>query len=224
MGESPESPLEDVKVPQRTFALPSLRKQVKVINASEDPFGSAIGAEGVVQVEEKRLLAAHLDLLETVSELQDQHEVTGTPIFTEPVLKCFNDQFSQYGFLAGISDILNGGKSSGPPTSAEDPRLFFNIAAPSSAFICGSQGSGKSHTLSCLLENCLMQSDVSKLKKPLSGLVFHYDPFTSDIKGTPCEAAYLASNANIKLRVLCSPTNLQTITVTSHVLEHPFLC
>jgi DNA replication protein DnaC len=93
--------------------------------------------------------------------------------------------------------------------------VFFNILAPSSTFICGSQGSGKSHTLSCLLENCLMKSDVSTLENPLAGLLFHYDSFTSDVKGTPCEAAHLASNSNIKVRVLCSPTNLEMAKVIS---------
>jgi hypothetical protein len=100
------------------------------------------------------------------------------------------------------------------PSRPVDPRLFFNISAPSSAFICGSQGSGKSHTLSCLLENCLMKSYVSKLDNPLAGLVFHYDSFTSDIKGTPCEAAHISSNSNVKVRVLVSPTNLQTMKVS----------
>jgi hypothetical protein len=32
-----------------------------------------------------------------------------------------------------------------------DPRLFLNTNIPFSAFICGLQGSGKSHTMSCLL-------------------------------------------------------------------------
>lgn len=59
-----------------------------------------------------------------------------------------------------------------------------------------------------------MKSNVSKLENPLAGLVFHYDSFTSDLKGAPCEAAYLSSNPNIKVRVLCSPTNLQTIKRT----------
>jgi hypothetical protein len=125
--------------------------------------------------------------------------------------------FTQYGFFAGISKITEQNlpkNETSNPTTFKDPRLFFNIAAPSSAFICGSQGSGKSHTLSTLLENCLMKSDVSKLENPLAGLVFHYDAFTSYVRGTPCEAAHLSSNPAIKVRVLCSPTNYQTIIVS----------
>lgn len=170
---------------------------------------------------EAQILKTHLSFLQTGSISRDEQEVTATPIFTHAVRKYVPGHFSQYGFFAGLSDILDQMEkmektSSLPPAPPPDPRLFFNIAAPSSAFICGSQGSGKSHTLSCLLENCLMKSNVSQLEHPLAGLVFHYDTFTSDERGTPCEAAYLASNADIQVRVLCSPTNFRTIQVMFH--------
>ncbi|KAJ5640042.1 uncharacterized protein N7484_007904, partial [Penicillium longicatenatum] len=95
-----------------------------------------------------------------------------------------------------------------------DPRLFFNVASPSSTFICGSQGSGKSHILSCLLEGCLISSRAGKLMNPLTAMIFHYDTFISDTTGSPCEAAFLSSNPSIEVRVLCSPTNLRTINGT----------
>lgn len=133
---------------------------------------------------------------------------------------------SQYGLLGGMTDRLSkkmvigeGGQTMSTSNGYDhdlDPRLFFNIAEPSSTFICGSQGSGKSHTLACLLENCLAASDANVLPHPLTGLVFHYDHFISDDGGSPCEAAYLASNPNIKVRVLCSPTNLRTMQVRSY--------
>jgi len=171
----------------------------------------------MAQAEDARLFAAHMALLDGGSSSQDRHEISGTPLFTKKILDLSGSLFSQYGFLAGMSNILDsnaaGNVDSSHPSRPVDPRLFFNISAPSSAFICGSQGSGKSHTLSCLLENCLMKSDVSKLDNPLAALVFHYDSFTSDIKGTPCEAAHLSSNPNIKVRILCSPTNFNTIKV-----------
>jgi hypothetical protein len=152
--------------------------------------------DDLVEDEGNRLLAAHMALLQPGLQVQTRHEVVTTPVFTNSVLQKFKNQFSQYGFMAGMSDVLE--KIPDSTSTPEDPRIFFNIAAPSSAFICGSQGSGKSHTLSCLLEHCLMQSDVSILKKPLSGLVFHYDTFTSDVRGIPCEAVYLSSNSRIK--------------------------
>lgn len=171
--------------------------------------------------EEVRLRRYHLELLKGGSENNELGEVASTPIFTMPVLKHAHsvqntgepEPFPQYGLLAGMSHIL--ADDSGETARKDDPRVFFNIAAPSSTFICGSQGSGKSHTLSCLLENCLIPSDANTLPMPLAGLVFHYDTFISDEGGSPCEAAYLASNPHIKVRVLCSPTNFRTIEVST---------
>lgn len=169
-------------------------------------------------------LSMHLSMLSSIGGGQEEeNELAGSPIFTTPVLRHAESSFSQFGFLAGNADILDEIATSGIDTASLpanlDPRIYFNISAPSSAFICGSQGSGKSYTLSCLLENCLLKSSVSKLDNPLSGLVFHYDSFISDIRGTPCEAAHLSSNPNIKVRILCSPSNVQTIklsTITIH--------
>ncbi|KAF2198906.1 hypothetical protein GQ43DRAFT_377505 [Delitschia confertaspora ATCC 74209] len=85
--------------------------------------------------------------------------------------------------------------------------VLLNTNAPWSAFVCGSQGSGKSHALSCMLENCLLTKP-DKIKKigqnvkPLAGLVFHYDSSqSSDV----CEAAYLATD--VPTTVLVPPSN-----------------
>lgn len=175
--------------------------------------------------ESARLRSRHLQLLKREARQQEAHEATTTPIFTMPVLEHVGrvlaedseQLFPQYGLLGGLSDVLidDTVREVPFPSKGQDPRVFFNISAPSSTFICGSQGSGKSHTLSCLLENCLFPSDASKLPHPLTGLVFHYDTFISDDGGSPCEAAFLSSNPNITVRVLCSPTNVRTIKASS---------
>lgn len=157
----------------------------------------------------------HLGLLEPNAKQSDQ-ELTDSPIFTAGALSRIQSTrpsggISQYGLLAGISEGLEDAKTR--PT-APDPRVFLNVTTPSSTFICGSQGSGKSHTLSCILENCLIKSGATELPRPLTGLVFHYDTFVSDVRGAPCEAAYLSSDMGVKVRVLCSPTNLHTIRVS----------
>jgi len=84
--------------------------------------------------------------------------------------------------------------------------LMLTVHAPNSAFICGSQGSGKSYTLNCLLGNCLL-ADVwtGKLRQPLAGLVFHYD---IDSSGTLAETASLCSRG-IKVNVLVSNSNFE---------------
>jgi hypothetical protein len=85
--------------------------------------------------------------------------------------------------------------------------VLLNTDAPWSAFLCGSQGSGKSHTLSCMLENCLLTDEtilpqVGLNPHPLAGLVFHYDRCQGS---GVCEAAYLCSS--IPTTVLVSPSN-----------------
>ena len=96
----------------------------------------------------------------------------------------------------------------------EDKRLFVNMNAPWSAFICGSQGSGKSYTLSCMLEAALWQSRPEKfpgkLPTPLTAMVFHYDKFNSCSSAQICEAAYLSSSG-IPVKVLVSPSNYKTM-------------
>ncbi|KAG9251987.1 uncharacterized protein F5Z01DRAFT_683017 [Emericellopsis atlantica] len=141
--------------------------------------------------------------LDVETENTTLSDVLTAPIFTQAVQRHVlaehdrtgrsdkSKPFAQYGLLAGDAS----GKAS-------DPRLFFNVAAPSSTFICGSQGSGKSHSLSCLLENCLLQNEA---------LFFHYDTFVSDSGGSLCEAAFLSSHRGVDVRVLCAPTNVTHI-------------
>lgn len=104
---------------------------------------------------------------------------------------------------SGVADRRDG-QSYGTKTG--DSRLFLNMHAPWSAFICGSQGSGKSHTLSCMLEAALKDSQLGKLPCPLAGMVFHYDKFTGLGESQICEASYLIS-AGIPVTVLVSPSN-----------------
>ena len=149
------------------------------------------------------------------SQISHKEEVKITPLFSGPVLDRFGSTIlPQHGLLAGqIQDYpyrTNLLHSPDPePAIAEDdwdPRIFLNVNTPWSAFVCGSQGSGKSHTLSCMLENCLVGSEVSKLPRPLTGIVFHYDKFSSYTSSQICEEAYLCSS-DIPVKVLVSPTN-----------------
>ncbi|TKA64797.1 hypothetical protein B0A55_10110 [Friedmanniomyces simplex] len=85
-------------------------------------------------------------------------------------------------------------------TSSAEP-ILMNTNAPNSTFICGSQGSGKSYTLSCMLENCLRQDHgLGTLVKPLTGVIFHYD---RNGAGAVAEAASLCT-MGVKVRVLVS--------------------
>ncbi|KAI1453332.1 hypothetical protein F4805DRAFT_377803 [Annulohypoxylon moriforme] len=163
-----------------------------------------------------------ISLLKRLPEKDDLDEIMSAPLFTYPVLRNAESlatnvskvPFAQYALLAGDADILRR-------TPKEDSRIFYNVTTPSSTFICGSQGSGKSHSLSCMLENCLIPAPIlGHLPKPLTGIVFHYDTFISDSGGVPCEAAYLSSDPRVKVRVLCPPTNITTIKDTYSFLKN----
>ncbi|KAB8339324.1 hypothetical protein FH972_022257 [Carpinus fangiana] len=106
--------------------------------------------------------------------------------------------FGQYALLG---QELESATRYGLPDTAKP--IFLNTDAPWSAFLCGSQGSGKSYTLSCILEGCMLpHPSIGKLPQPLAGILFHYDPHNSN---HPCEAAYLSSH--IPVTVLVSPSN-----------------
>lgn len=107
--------------------------------------------------------------------------------------------FTQYGLLGQRLPLPD---EQGIPHNSRP--VLLNVATLWSAFICGSRGRGKSHSLSCMLENCLMPSKLlGKLPQPLAGIVFHYDATSS---GTVCEAAHLSSE--IPVTVLVSPSNI----------------
>ncbi|PSN59035.1 hypothetical protein BS50DRAFT_566128 [Corynespora cassiicola Philippines] len=101
-------------------------------------------------------------------------------------------------------------------------KLFLNTNVPFSVFLCGVQGSGKSHTTSCILENSVLPTKLlGKLQNPLSALVFSYAQFSGDGVGfSISEATFLASpdlrlpgGAHVKkVHVLVSPSNYVRIS------------
>lgn len=171
--------------------------------------------------EAESLLADHMRLLRMTdaddSQLSSEmEEIRSTPLFSAAVAKLGKSRsgmtFPQFGLLAGRKRIVPQTHGSTPP-KLHDPRIFLNVNAPWSAFICGSQGSGKSHSLSCMLENCLLPNSIlGLLPNPLTALVFHYDSFTSTAGGQVSEAAYLCSSG-LPVKVLVSPTNLAAMTI-----------
>lgn len=157
------------------------------------------------------------------AKVQNAHleEIKTTPLFSAKVLLATiqasarlgeEATFPSYGLLAERlatyrSDSSYTAGENGDHLTVQDDRLFLNTNAPWSTFICGSQGSGKSHTLSCILEDALLQTPrLGKQPKQLAGLVFHYDKFTGFSSSQMCEAAYLCSKG-IRVNVLVSPSN-----------------
>ena len=139
-------------------------------------------------------------LIAKVLEEYDDQDIKPNQDILEPL----RDADSNDGDKETNSD--SGISSSSLPVCKADSRLFLNINAPWSTFICGSQGSGKSHTLSCMLESALQPSRLGPLAVPLAGMVFHYDKFTGFSSSQICEAAFLCSTG-IPVKVLVSPSS-----------------
>lgn len=72
------------------------------------------------------------------------HKLKNAVLFSGKVLEDTKDSLlPQYGLLGSTSLAL--------ATKPADARLFLNTNVPFSAFICGVQGSGKSHTTACII-------------------------------------------------------------------------
>lgn len=123
-----------------------------------------------------------------------------------PSLTSDPDVFAQYSLLGFHRNLISNVEHN------EEP-IFVNTNTPWSAFICGSQGSGKSYTLSCILENCLYQSPrLGKLQTPLAGLVFHYNTNSGGgVDGGIAEVAQLCS-LGIPVKVLVSKASLMSLS------------
>lgn len=182
------------------------------------------------QIFRNDILKYHLDLLDSAVPGQRAEEACLAPILSTCVLKHDRNttnqktrpMISQIGLLAGLSHMpesFDSGQNLRSHNFHEDPQLLFNVSSPSSTFICGLQGLGKSHTLSCMLKNCLIPLKAGWLPNPLTGVIFHYDAFISDTVSSPCEAAFLSSHPGVEVRVLCSPTNINTIHVRNPLLS-----
>ena len=160
-------------------------------------------------------IAEHLQLVEYGDETESTkydfatNELTTAPLFSSQIkaLSPSPAVFPQYGLMGIRLETYGEAQASEVRQVNENSLVYANTNAPWSTFICGSQGSGKSHTLSCMLENSLVvPSKTGKNKAPLSALVLHYDKFTGLQTGQLCEAAYICS-VGIPVRVLVSPSS-----------------
>ncbi|RAO67845.1 uncharacterized protein BHQ10_003857 [Talaromyces amestolkiae] len=150
-------------------------------------------------------------------------------VLVSPTLEDMGNKMpSQFGLLGHLASQQS--------EDLVDPRVMLNTNTPFSAFICGLQGSGKSHTTSCIIENCSLPFPaLGVLKKPLSTLVLHYNEYSSNVSNQPSEAAFLAStmpeyskkfHKSIPVRVLTSPSNFHNLekmySQIPSVSVHPF--
>lgn len=171
----------------------------------------------------------HVKFLSSVGDLdrnasQPTSELKSTPLFSGKVKATVDEAngnsdpfFPAYGLLGSCSTIVQHGSLKEMSVS-RDSLIYANMQEPWSAFICGQQGAGKSYTMSCLLENALIEDGpMGANPYPMAGVVFHYDKFTSAHATQVCEAVYLSSR-DIKVQVLVSPSNFQDMKRLYHNL------
>lgn len=97
------------------------------------------------------MLGIQLGLLNLPSSTEESGEEASIDSFKNAVLFSadmlgrpgLDGDLPQYGLL-GSSDSISS-------TTVMDSRLFLNTNIPFSAFVCGVQGSGKSHTTACMI-------------------------------------------------------------------------
>ncbi|KAL8701852.1 MAG: hypothetical protein Q9201_004680 [Fulgogasparrea decipioides] len=164
----------------------------------------------------------------------DTLDVFAEPLFSVDVARkiqesAARDMFPQYGLLASREDIYDPAVMTDQHSDDDskkasninsDDRIFLNMNVGFSAFVCESQGSGKSYTLSCMLEAGLLDAHLGKLPHPLTGIVFHWDRDAESSGHQPCEAAYLCSSG-IPVTVLVSPSNYDAMKTAYGNLKLP---
>ena len=147
--------------------------------------------------------------IEKIRQAVSQYGVFGTIVES----RCGNSHHIEYFLVPNTVDVLSRLPLELSPVTAsnsDSTRLYLNTVSvhfacrgfpvqswqntPFSALVCGVQGSGKSHTVSVILENMFVTGckALGRLVKPLSGLVLHVGE--TGACATPCEAAYVSSS------------------------------
>ncbi|KAL7415760.1 hypothetical protein BDY24DRAFT_382124 [Mrakia frigida] len=167
----------------------------------------------------QRRLLGMMDLLgddEDVEGTCGRHETITAPIFSHDALETYSEEvqqrdFPQYGLFGRLLETHSRVHAKKP----ESPFLYLNSNTPLSAVICGVQGSGKSHSVSLLLETMFIKDKrLGRLKNPVAGVVFHFGE--GGAASQPCEAAWIASCSDPEIRlpkvvVYVSPSSFVTM-------------
>ncbi|KAG2153450.1 uncharacterized protein EDB93DRAFT_1134981 [Suillus bovinus] len=162
------------------------------------------------KVELKHLRSLTVD----ASDLSKDHELQTAPLITREayIAAGYKKHSTQYGVMGQVLSICSKSSTYVPV----DPRLYVNTNTPFTAVVCGVQGSGKSHTVSVLLENMLIPKlqEIGSLQQPLAGLVLHFGD--GGVGSLPSEAAWVGvpSMKDVttpKVRVFVSKSSLNTM-------------
>ncbi|TFK99077.1 P-loop containing nucleoside triphosphate hydrolase protein [Pterulicium gracile] len=163
----------------------------------------------------------------------NSHSNATAPVITRAAWLALSaeDQPQQYGVLGSLA--FNSIKSESLNTDTVGQRVYINTNTPSSIVVCGVQGSGKSHTVSTILESVVRPNirAIGRLDAPLLCVVLHRGE--GGPASRPSEAAFISVSddpdiPSIPVRVLVSQSFLTTMrkayaTVGSNVTVEPLL-
>ncbi|KAH8113307.1 P-loop containing nucleoside triphosphate hydrolase protein [Phellopilus nigrolimitatus] len=128
------------------------------------------------------------------------HDHLTTPLMTRGALLAtdFTRNGAQYGVLGRLISIhANDVVEKSDP---DDDRIYINANAPFSALVCGVQGSGKSHTVSAILESMTIADErIGSLSKSLCVLVLHMSE--GGKQSSPNEAAWVGMSKYPSIKV-----------------------
>lgn len=116
-------PRDGENSPGHSFALPTLDDQSYLLQSSD---GDNQHSEAVLK-----------------------DDIKDAAVFSADALRAYDPENLPQHSLLGTTDVM--GRDHLGSNSKLDGRLFHNTTIPFSIFICGLQGSGKSHTLSCVI-------------------------------------------------------------------------
>ncbi|EIW61790.1 uncharacterized protein TRAVEDRAFT_44610 [Trametes versicolor FP-101664 SS1] len=195
--------------------VPKTSQEMRAISPSSTGTGSSDTCASSCVEAPLELTLLNLD--SSLDDVAGEHEIITAPLLARDayVAAGMQQKQSQYGVFGSLTAIRERSASYAP----HDPRLYVNTNAPFSAIVCGVQGSGKSHTVSVLLENMLVTGHeaIGISHKALSGLVLHFGEGGTGSR--PCEAAWLGqSDVNgvrpPAIKVYVSRSSLSTMRAT----------
>ena len=137
-------------------------------------------------------------------------ELEHTPLFSSHIVRHLNDApyYTQYGVLGNQQTHYRDGNIVQNSGRGCKNVIYGNHREPWSAFICGSQGGGKSYTLATLLENCLLSGssfDSGMNPSPTPVIAFCWDTQSSEAVTQYCELVHFAS-AGVDVRIVVAPS------------------
>ncbi|KAJ3075474.1 hypothetical protein HDU98_007972 [Podochytrium sp. JEL0797] len=210
-------PLRQTKAPKK-----SLEELVAAAPAHKDdaafdaaPYFEVVGAFAKAASSSNSASASvHSLFFSAITQKQKHKDLLGKTL----AAKQTRHLLTESAFLAAALPRRKANLNPSTPPSGE---IYLNIHEPFCIITMGVQGAGKSHTMSLILESCLLPTrnhafrnksdkNMIDLKEPMCALVLHYDQNPQSL----CEATGLIHPSPNFPNLPCLPRNKMTVLVS----------